>query len=213
MNLYVYILNGIPLTEVQRWSVRQLQGNAAFIASSTLPSVDYVDVSSVENWSEHGIRTGKDYKFIRNEIKLLADTIAWTDLTASEKDICVKLFVVDKSKRDKLYTIDEQIQLGYLFHGKSIKARDRRWSHAEMQLMSRLTKYNWRLVYVDLNKENLVSQYIDNGLEGIVEGDDDGGLFDYIDKGLRGQSFTPIDIVDMDALADLILDIIRNGNY
>ncbi len=224
MNLYAYMIDGIPLTEILHWTMNRLQGNAPFIASDTLPPGDYVDVSSIENWSEYGKRTGKDYKFIRNEIKLLAaPPTAWSLMTLSEKDICVKLFVVDKSQRDELYTTDEQILLGHVFHGKSIKARDQRWSHAEMELMNRLTKNDWRTMGSDLNKDNLVSQYVENGLEGTLE-NDEAALFDYIDarngtpygtgnKGFRNKNFTPIDIVDLDALADLVLDIIQNGNY
>jgi len=223
MNLYVYILNGVPLTELPRWSTNRLNGNAPFVAANVRPSIDYVDVTSIENWSEFGRRTNKDYKFIRNEIKILANAIGWINLTTSEKKISAKLFVVTQSQRDELYTIKRQIKQGFLFHGSSIKARDQRWSHAKMEMMNRLEKDDWRIIDDDLNQNNLISQYINHGLEGTVEGDAV-GLFDYIDarngtpygtgtKGLRNKNFTLTKSPNINTFTNQILDIIKNGNY
>lgn len=223
MNLYAYILNGIPLNEISHWTINQLGGNAPFIASPTLPSGDYVDVSSIENWKTFGRRTNKDYKFIRNEIKLLANSIGWNNLTSSEKRICAKHFIVGKSRLDEIFTIKEQIKRGFLFHGRSTKTRDQRWSHAEIEIFNRLGKNGWRKIFDDINQDNLTSRYINEGLEGTIEGDAE-GLFDYLDarsgtsyatdvKGFRNKNLTPRGIADMSALADLILDIVKNGNY
>ncbi len=215
-NLYSYVLDGVPLTQMQRFTINMLDGNPPFIVSDILPPGDYVDVSSIENWKKYGRRTSKDYKFVRNEIKLLANAEGWSNLNASEKDIAAKLFLVNQSKRTELYTIKEQIKQGFRFHGRSIKVRDQRWSYAEMELLNRLGKTNWRTVWDDLNENNLVSQYVNNGLEGTVEGDPV-GLFDYLDarvgtvyeaNGLRGKGFPNID-----QITDMIIDIVKNGNY
>ena len=221
MKLYAYVLKGTPLIDLPHWTINQLEGNAPFIASPTLPLGDYVYVSSIENWKRFGRRANKDYKFVRNEIKLLVNTIGWDNLTESEQKISARLFVIDETKRSTLFTIKRQIKLGFIFHGYSIKTRDQRWSLAEMELMNRLTKSDWRIVAADLNANNLVKQYIDNGLEGTVEGDA-AALFDYIDtrsgtpyntSGLRNKGFVPIGLNNMNALADRILAIIKDGDY
>ncbi len=218
-NLYSYVFRGTPLVDIPHWTINQLEGNAPFIASDVLPSGTYTDVSSINNWRKYGTRTSKDYKFIRNEIKLLANAgSGWVSLTATEKNISAVLFVVNQSRRSELFTIEQQIKQGFGFHGRSIKARDQRWSFAEMELMNRLDKDEWRIMFDDLIQDDLVAQYINNGLEGTLE-DDPAGLFDYIDarsgtpygtgsKGFRNKGFA-----NADALADIVLDIIKNGNY
>lgn len=190
-----------------------------FQASDTVPS-GYSDFSSIENWHLYGYETGKDYKVIRSEIKSLYQSIQWVNLSTTEKTICANYFIPPKIERDEVYTTEQQIMLGLLFHSNSIDARKTRYAYAAMEVYNRLTKVESEEVINDVVSNNLVEKYISNGVEGTLEGDEE-GIFDYVESvtgtsyqssGLATKSYIP-DGMSLTQLIDRIMEILRDGKY
>lgn len=224
--LCAYLVDGVPVNDVVSFDGDDLSGNEPYQFVDTVPA-GYQDESSIELWwylweQQTNIYINKDYKFVRNEIIVLAATIGWSSLTTEEKTRAACIFAVGKTERDEIYTLDQQIALGLQHHIKSIEARTLRLAKTQMQLYNRLAKADWEEVASDAS--SLLPQYVNQGIEGTVEGDLE-GLFDYVDGdartgttwdttgGFRNKSYSVEGYADCDAFADDILDILKNGNY
>ena len=166
----------------------------------------------------------KDYKFYRNEILILANiTIGWSNLTQTEKELSARIFAVDKTKRDQIYTLQEQINQGFTHHYSSMDSRKKRVVAVELELFNRLQLTEVGEVFNDIKSQGIYDSYLEMGNEGIQEGDI-AGLFDYIEGTLRtgspwstsggfyNKGFTPIGMT-MSELTAKVMDIIKNGNY
>ena len=215
--LAAYLVNSTPVSDLTTWNESDLNGNAAFQRVDTIPA-GYQDVSSITHWHVYGKSTGADYKAIRQEIKELAASIVWANLTTSEKVIAGAYFVVAKTDRDDVYTTEQQVGLGMLFHRDSIEARQVRWSWVVIEAFNRLPKAETDIILNDVSGANLSDLYMYGGREGTLEGDEE-GLFDYIDArvgttwettGAAAQTLTPIGMTQADFIAHC-MDILKNG--
>lgn len=215
--------------DVDSYTSAQLNGNAPYKIVDTLPP-GYKDISTIENWwymyeHQNGILINKDYKYIRNEIMILAATIGWSNLSSTEKDIAARIFAVGETERDELFTIEEQIDLGLLHHIYSKASREMRLAKTQMQLFNRLSKTDWSEVAIDT--EALIPHYLNEGIEGTVEGDTE-GLFDYVDGdsrsnhtwdgngsevGFRNKTYSVTGYNNCSDFADDLLNILKNGEY
>lgn len=221
--LCAYMLNGISVNLLDSYLESDLNGNSPYTVADVVPN-SYVDISSITTWHSVG-RTLKDYKYIRNEIMILANTIGWANLSTEEKTIVANLFAVEKVKRDEIYNTNQQVNLGLLHHKNSIEARATRLAIVQMNLFNRLDKADWEEVAIDT--VNLLDSYVNHGREGTVEGDLE-GLFDYVDGsartgtswdgsgsgvGFRDKAYSVEGYGNCSLFADYILDILKNGNY
>lgn len=217
--LCAYKINGTCILDLHVYGVNDLNGNPAFISADTVP-VDYEDRSSITLWAEYGMQTGKDYKFVRYQIMIIAATIGWSNLTASEKEIAVKWFAVGKTERDEILTLDEQITQGYIHHRKSVESRKNRAEAVMVELYNRLTWLEVTSIINDIESSGLLNAYINFGKEGTLSGDPE-GIYDYLNAeantsfantGLLAKNYTPTGITLPD-LVTKIMDILKNGNY
>jgi len=163
-----------------------------YLKVSTSIEVGYKDFSSITNWYVYGDKTERDYKFIRDRIIELFQSIGWTNLTLEEKQICSQYFAVPKSNRNEIYTIEEQIELGSTYNRNSIESRKLRSGKASVEIRNRLIKSESNEILDDVFNvsSNMFNTYIENGREGTIEGDPE-GLFDYIESRI-GTSFEGI---------------------
>lgn len=229
MLLCAYVVNGTPVNEMTSFSATDLSGNDPYKISVTVPA-GYQDVSSIEFWwymynHQNGVYFTRDYKFIRNEIIILAYTTGWVNLSTAEKELVASIFAVGKTERDEIYTIEEQIQLGMEHHHNSTRARNSRLELVRLNIFNRIGKTDQD----DISEESqdLLIHYIEEGREGTVEGDVE-GLFDYIDgdsrtgttwdgtgagTGLRNKTYTIEGYTNCSDFADYILEVLKNGIY
>lgn len=222
MKLCAYSINGTPASDIGTWTSEDVGGTDAFVAIKDTDSVPtgYVDISSIENWDKWGYNAGCDYKLIRTEISKLEQFQVWANLTTAEKAVCARLFVVDKSKRDEIYTTVQQIQLGLLFHKYSVECRTTRFAYASMEVYNRLAPSEAATVVSEIEADGLPTKYIQFGHEGTEVGDPE-GLFDYLQSvvgtgyattGLSSKAYVP-DGMTLPQLVDRIMDILRDGDY
>lgn len=217
MKLGVYVLDGVRTTCTNNYGLPAFGGNSAVVAANTLPA-GYDDISTIEGWATYGMGAGKDYKYVRGQIGLLVGEIGWSGLTAAEKSIAASWFLVPKTQRDELYSLEQQIGLGILFHVASVGARQKRLLLASMQLYNRLSSE--AVNTLNRNTEKLRDEYVLGGLEGTLEGDGE-GLFDYIEArtgtayettGLAAQAYSPIGTT-LPELVTKIMSILKDGIY
>ena len=185
--LCAYIITGTPINQLQGYSESDLGINPAYqiIGNSDPIPTGYQDISSIENWWNLRAELGRDYKFIRNEIIILANVIiGWSSLSVEEKNISATIFAVDETKRDEIFTVEQQIINGWHHHKRSIASRRRRMTQVELELFNRVAKVDTAALFSELKENKLLDAYIDTGLEGTLEGDPE-GIFDFIEGSLR----------------------------
>jgi len=162
----------------------------------------------------------KDYKAAR--AKIYASVVSaggFVNLTAAQKIVASKWFVVTKSDRDTVHTQSQQVAYGEVFHVNSKESRRIRMQKAITQCYNRLTQADANTVINDAN--GLVEKYIEYGREGTVEGDPE-ELFDYIEAragttyvvtGLAAKTFVPTDAGTLAQLVTDLMNILKNGIY
>jgi len=213
------MIGGVGVNLLESYGVRDLSGNLPFVASDVVPA-NYTDITSIDSWDKHGFHTGKDYKFIRKEIAIIAATTGWTNLTLAEKTTVVDWFAIGKTERDEIYTTAQQITLAGDFHKQSTQSRK---SRSETVMLIIYNYFAWSEVESIVNVielDNLLDKYVNYGVEGTTEGDGE-GLFDYFEatagtsfssSGLAATSYVPV----TGTLAELIttvMSILRGGEY
>jgi hypothetical protein len=231
--LLVYEINGLAvIIELKSYYVSDLNNNDIFKASENI--VDgYKDVTSIENWYKYGAYTGRDWKFIRNEIKLLMFSIAGSTLTNylnlndNEKRIVAELFLVPKSLRIAYFTDEEDYEISIKYNTNSIKSRNDRYTSALSKFYLSLLRTDVNLIIKDLQSlvdsnvyTNLIDNYIYYGIDG-TRFDTDTGIFDYIEStvgtvyentGLASR-ITNMTTEEKQTFIDSVLDILEFGNY
>lgn len=189
-----YILNGLPVSQ-QDYSSEDLEGNQPYVLADSVPA-GYQDITSIESLNNHGFRLGKDYKYVRREIKSIVASIGFEGLTVEEKKISSTHFCVSKEERLMVHTIEEQIENGVRFHERSIASRKKRRLIVEVEVYSRLESNKRKKLLKEMYE--LLELYEKFGVEGTLEGDDE-GLFDYIEErpatsffgnGLKSKNYT-----------------------
>ena len=82
------------------------EANPRFKLETTV-STGYADISSIENWNQFGYEVGNT-STIRSEIDTLFQATTWAALTAGEKAVISRKFLVSKADRDTVHTAIEQ---------------------------------------------------------------------------------------------------------
>ena len=195
-------------------------------AVQVLPDADsaptgFTEATTITNVIRYAGKVGGyDYKAIRSKVQVLAATTGFTNLSTPEKELTSQWFAVITADRDTIYTTEEQILYGKIFHQSSTACREDRIDRAISEIYNRLATSEIDELIDDVSDLN--RQYIESGREGTDEGDPE-GLFDYIEgratttyasggslPGLKHKGWTPIGKT-LDALVTDILDILKNG--
>ena len=220
---------GILGVDIKSWDSFQLDNKPAFKFSDETDPL-YGEITGIVNLYNLGNSAGVDYKYLRNEIKNAvytkagADLSSWNTLSDSEKKVAAKLFLVPKEQRDDVYTLDEQIQLGIIFHRSSVNCRNNRYMRGVSEIYNRLESSAISEIIDEVEKprENsgsLRNTYVYTGREGTIEGDVE-GFFDWIlgrlttsfeGIGLKDKNFPVAGLITCEALSTKIIDIIKHG--
>ena len=166
--------------------------------------------------------TFSDYKSARIGIFVAMITKGGFDnLPLEEKQIASKWFVVGRTERNSVHTVEEQVENGLIYNTESINARSKRLSKCMIEAYNRLTDEQIQSIMATMNFSKTAYAYVEAGQEGTLEGNPE-GLFDYIQArtgtqwettGLRVQNYTPIGYNNCQELSDRLMDILVNGNY
>lgn len=177
----------------------------------------YTDVTeTILGWWQHGNATGKDYKYIRQQIKGLVPD--FNLLSDSDKIMAGQFMVSDP------VTVSSSGILGADFEyykndwiKRSAESRVARWEAAKSLGFNLIA--NAKRVLSEIINDGLHNKYVE-GIESLV---DDGavGLFDclestntYVGAGLISNGYTPLNPEhSMSDISTLLMDILRNGNY
>lgn len=164
---------------------------------------------------------GKDYKVVRQKIiEGVIGAGGFSNLSTDEKEIAARWFAVVKADRDTVYTTEQQVQLGLVFHTKSVEARQARSLAVVMEIYNRLSKSDADDCLGDVVSNQLDYYYSRYGREGTESGDPE-GIYDYFQSvsettwastGLSSKTYTPVSGT-LSELVDRIMDILKNGNY
>jgi len=162
-----------------------------------------VDITNIDNifscWDEICLI---DYKSFRQIIAGYVYAVGFDNLEIGYQRIVASHFCVAKDSRDKVFTLQEQIEHGRTFHTLSVECRSKRMEKVMCELYNRLGKLETQEIIKDVTKDDLHYNYINYGLEGTASGDSE-GIFDYLVStvgtvyelnGLSTKSFIPLDI-------------------
>lgn len=202
MLLTAYLIDGQPVGAVLKtWLLSDLGGNPSFKVESSV-STGYADISSITNWDSFGKMTEKDFKVIKNEIKLICVAIGYNNLSLYEKILANKYFASGVEYNNSQVGASEQDQFFYnFFKPNSDQARQQRDVAVSGYMMKLI--YTGQLDYAVLC--NLVEaarsfrvNYLRDGITGIGYGDAIEGILNFIEN---DNGFSPYDIVGVDTSA------------
>jgi hypothetical protein len=210
MKLQTYVLNQKPLTEIPNWSVSELNGNKPFIVNNDLVS-GYLELTNISDWYNYGLLIN-DFLFVRDRIKIIANTVGFNTLNESEKIISSEIFVVNKNNRDLVHTEEQQHYNWKTFVEASQDAREKRWKAAKSYISYVLTPID--SLDIGISTNTLSNNYIIYGIED-YDSDNIPGLFDWLGNtsiysGGAGYSSKSYWVQEHQ---DNVLDILKNGNY
>jgi hypothetical protein len=114
MRKYIHAYNiigrGVVGTEVDSWSGDELNGNKPFVISHDSSLSGYTNITSIKNFERFCDSTTHSHRI---QIEYLFNETTWEDLDLEEKKIVAKYFLVDKDKRDEVFTEQEQESYNY----------------------------------------------------------------------------------------------------
>lgn len=187
--------------------------------------------------------TFSDYKVARTQMYIEMTTKGgFSLLTPSEQEIASRWFIVSDTDRDTVHSLDQQDSFGVIHHARSVKAREKRYTHALVTCFNRLNIDDAKSIERELKQiptgtlvkkgvddrltekveiSNMVDSYINAGIEGTLEDNGRVGLFDYVlsrattpfaTTGLSVKTFTVKGMTGCAELATKVHDILANGN-
>lgn len=218
-------------------------GTPLYVVGEILDTELYKDITSVSNWVSMYRFFGKDYKWMRARLIEMGnvDDTTWNTFSESDKKIlCQYKATNDFYNRARTVLTDEEMNQ-YMgdFDINSINCRKIRYGYAKTLLLNNVSQLDAFLINNILKSDGLESDYINNGLEGIDEGDPLEGLFSFIEgrtvesyggpttdafgnplgkygtTGVASRSLTMLtnSPYTQSTLVTSIMQCLRNGNY
>lgn len=194
-----------------------INGIEDYIITDILPN-DYTDITSVYNWIKVGSFLFYDYKFIRKRLQELSAT-NWNEFTEDEKIFVCKYKATSVERCKEILEEDFNYWMSD-FDLKSVKCRQERFSKAKTVLISNIDTVSQYTVIGYLNLTNLITNYIEQGIEGKSSGDLIVGIYDFIEStdifaesGLSSFNLTMLDNITKQEMIVNIMDTLKNGSY
>ena len=192
-----------------------------FIEESNFIKKNYLNMNdNINYWVDRATQL-KDYKYVRKELQRIGATYGFDNFRILEQKTLSRWFAVSKEDRNKVLTLEEQIDAGFIFNLNSIKARSIRFGKAVSEIYNRLTWEEANEIINDVENYQLKDTYINYGREGLINGDTE-GLFDYIMSsenttwetiGLSKKGYDTEGLDSMQELSEKIMIILNDGNY
>lgn len=116
-----------------------------------------------------------DYKKHRKNL-IERVTVSGSEMSEIELMYASAHFCTPKEIRDQFFTVEEQIELGKVFHRRSTESRKLRWNKGLVEMFNHISLQDSFEVGMEI--ELLAFRYLNYGIEGTSEGDGE-GIFDY----------------------------------
>lgn len=193
-------------------------GNPYYVFSGSIDTNLYEDITSNKNWMEIG-KNNYDLLFCRNQVmswtyaKTTAIGQPFSGLTLEDQQWAAKVFAVDKTERESVYTENELLGFWKEFVHNAAIVRGKRWEEAKGLVSYKLSISD----SIDLAKstDSLSNEYITYGIEDYtIDGVD--GLFNWLEgtgptysggTGFESKSYYST------GLTQSIMTILRDGIY
>jgi hypothetical protein len=220
MKIYREIIDGIDTAMINYDEV----GSMFLYKASETPLNGYTDVTSITNWHKFGNLTKRDYRFVRERMRELADdkTDGYTNMAALSNQELIALsqrLLLDPQECMNVLGMAEFEFYKRDWVSKSKACRYNRWEEAKSAvLFNYIGLDDAKQIVVELDTLSLISMYY-SGIEGI---DQDGieGIFDYI-LATDGSTFENTGLAKstiqtakpIAEICDDIIGILLDGNY
>jgi hypothetical protein len=175
---------------------------------------------------------------MRERVRDIVDTVSWSGLTSTEKDIVIDLYLKETNKDENTSNNEKVAHLmgkGYSLpqsQGALYKAYSK---HHIKEIASCAKRGNSEQLYIVISKylsladagdlikitHKLFDLYKTQGIRGINDGNAGEGLFDFLESsvgtsyetsGLEQQGYT-LNTGDYNSFITELMDVLRNGNY
>jgi len=194
--------------DIVTWYEMDLNGNKPFKIihdSESIPS-GYIDISSIENWVKFGLNVANDYSVAKFAIKNIAETVGWSGLTNTEKDITIEYYSYPDPTSAVIYLMTtkgmSQAEAStfvtlqwHKHHLKNIVAYRERWNYTKLVVVSYISRTDAEDLFNTVKP--LIDLYIEVGILGVDFSDNQNGIYDYIyslndfiDNGLEENNYT-----------------------
>lgn len=155
------------------------------ITDSTIP-INYNDVSltaNIHEWLKACDKNGKDYKFKRKLINYLypinVDDTTWNSYSQNLKfTICT--YRCTTLERCRVVLGNDLYYWMSYFDLESYESRRLRINMARTLMLSNVTQLTAFTLKMIIDRDQLFTSYLNDGVEGIMEGDVTEGLFDFV---------------------------------
>jgi len=223
MGLWIFNIGGTPISNLAQYDDADLGGSDPFISAAVSPGAEYSDESSIANWDSYGeeailASNGQSLDFcqVRAEIDALVVAAGgYGFLSAAEKDIAVKWFVVPSEDYFADYTVAEVTQLGKDFRDNIVECNIARMHRCLAHMKYHLKDADFVEVMNEIQSDNLVDSYIRSNMISVaLSGGADGWIVDYLESTVGtiyagvGLSSKPY-VLNVGNLVDLVDDSVN----
>jgi hypothetical protein len=203
----------------------------AYMYAETAPA-NYANIHNIDNLDLYGfnIDSSFDYKRVRDLIKLEVETIGFNNLTSGQQITAARHKIGTDAERVAAVNndFDLLVQFGEEYHKKVLEVRAARMTAVKSNIHNRLGHilyggFTGPEIILSEITEDLILMYENEGLGGVVDGDNAPGAMDYINEttgtpyasgaGLRSKPWTPHGFADCSVFSDYLLDILQKGIY
>ena len=178
-------------TELESWNDASLGGNEPFqIILDTDPSLaGYVNIDTIENWDLFAYNIANDYSVVKFGIKEMAEEEGWSNLSNTEKDLCIKYYAYPDPTSAVVYLMTEKgmtqpqaqgfvLQSWHKHHLKNIVAFTQRWNYAKFTVLQYISRADGEDLFNTISV--LIDLYIKVGILGFEHNDNQDGVMDYV---------------------------------
>ena len=178
-------------TELESWNDASLGGNEPFqLILATDPSLaGYVNIDTIENWDLFAYNIANDYSVVKFGIKEMAEEEGWSNLSNTEKDLCIKYYAYPDPTSAVVYLMTEKgmtqpqaqgfvLQSWHKHHLKNIVAFTQRWNYAKFTVLQYISRADGEDLFNTISV--LIDLYIKVGILGFEHNDNQDGIMDYV---------------------------------
>lgn len=208
------------------------------VSGSTLDTSKYDDITSIQNWVNYYDIVCTDYLQMRDRVRDVVDSVSWTGLISTEKDIVIDLYLKETNKDNATANNEKVVHLmgkGYTLQQAQGTLINTYSNHHIKEIDSCAKRGNSEQLYIAIAKyltledagdlikisHKLFDLYKTQGIRGVNDGNAGEGLFDFLEStigtsyetsGLEQQGYT-LNTGDYNSFITELMDVLRNGNY
>lgn len=189
-----------------------------------LEAAGYVNATTIANVVRYGHRAGRDYIFIRDQVRAILMRLGYAGISTEEKEMCCRLLLLPASLRLIHYpSIETQFFHVTKLNGALKIARQARMDYVTAELRLCLATADYDVVMSDVmgSGANIAITYLFFGRLGSLENSGETGILDYVlaragtpyeASGFRLKPFVPtIKYASMDEFAASVVNTLATS--